>query len=823
MPKNLVIVESPAKAKTIKKYLGKDFDVKSSFGHIRDLSKKNLGVDVKNNFRPDYIIDPEKKKIVKELQEAVKKAETVWLASDEDREGEAIAWHLSEVLKLDENKAKRIVFNEITKKAIQNAVKNPRWIDYNLVNAQQARRILDRLVGFELSELLWKKVKGAMSAGRVQSVAVRLIVEREREIKNFKRSSFYRISAEFEFKAQDGKKYRLKATMSEKIKTKKLAKEILEKFKKSLFLVTNVEKKKVKKIPPAPFTTSSLQQEAHRKLGFSVARTMMLAQKLYEAGKITYMRTDSVHLSDEAKNKLKNFILEEFGDKYFKPRQYKTKSKNAQEAHEAIRPTEMKLQVSSDKAEQRLYELIFYRTLASQMADALFDKTTITIKADNVNRTLTANAEVLKFDGFLKVYSMADTEEESEKQILPEIMIGQHLHLQTAKAVQKYTNPPLRFNEASLVKKLEEQGIGRPSTYAPIITTIQKRNYVIKTDIEGEDVDVTEFVLENGELKETKKTEKWGRERNKFQPTDIGIIVTGFLEENFSKIVDYNFTATVEQDFDKIASGKENWTKVLKRFYSEFHKIVVDRLKNAEKVTGERLLGKDPETGKNVYAKLAKYGPVIQIGENTDKEKPKYVSLDKNYSIETITLEEALELSKKDQNGRYLGDDPKTGKPVYVRIAKYGPIVQIGTYEDKEKPKFASLLKGQNIDTITLEEALKLFSLPREVGEYEGKKVVIGIGRFGPYVRHDGKFTSLKKTDNPLEITLERAIELIEEKREADRKKLLKQFADDFKIIKDRWGRPVIYYKKKYYKLPKDAVIEKLTEKDCLKIIEEQS
>jgi DNA topoisomerase-1 len=822
MAKNLVIVESPAKAKTIKKYLGKDFEVKSSYGHIRDLSKKNLGVEVENNFKPTYIIDEDKKKVVKELKEAAKKAEKVWLASDEDREGEAIAWHLAEVLKLKEENSHRIVFNEITKTAIQNAVKNPRWIDYNLVNAQQARRILDRLVGFELSELLWKKVRGAMSAGRVQSVAVKLIVDKEYEIKNFKSESYYKISVLFEFEAENGENVKLKAELSSKIKTKKEAKEILEKFNKSIFEVAEIKVKQTKKSPAPPFTTSTLQQEANRKLGYSVSRTMMLAQRLYEAGKITYMRTDSVHLSSEAIEKCTKFVLNNYGEKYLQIRQYKTKTKGAQEAHEAIRPTEMKLNVSNDSSEQRLYELIFYRMLASQMSDAIFDKTSLSIKASEYDKNLTASAEVLKFDGYLRIYNFQDVEEEKDdKQLIPTVKKGQKLELVEAKAVQKHSNPPTRYNEASLVRKLEELGIGRPSTYAPIISTIQKRKYVVKTSIEGEKVQATEMILQNGKITENKKTDLIGKEKNKFQPTDIGTIVTGFLSEHFTNILDYNFTATVEKDFDKIAEGKEDWTKVLSRFYVDFHSTITEKIKNAEKVTGERLLGVDPESGKNVYVKLAKYGPVIQIGEKDDKDKPKFASLDQKHSIETITLEEALKIFNTDRNGRLLGNDPKTGKPVYARIAKYGPIVQLGTYEDKEKPQFANLLRGQKIETITLEQALKLFELPKELGKYEDKKVVVGIGRFGPYIRHNGKFVSLKKTDNPLEISLERAIELIEEKRESDRKKLLKEFNSELKIIKDRWGRPCIYYKKKYYRLPKDAQIDKMTEEDCMKIIQE--
>jgi len=791
MAKNLVIVESPAKAKTIKKYLGKDFDVKSSFGHIRDLSKKQLGVDVEKKYSPKYIIDADKKKIVKELKDATKKAETVWLASDEDREGEAIAWHLAEVLKLKETNAKRIVFNEITKSAIQNAVENPRWIDYNLVNAQQARRILDRLVGFELSQLLWKKVKGAMSAGRVQSVAVKLIVDKEIEIKKFKSASFFKISAIFDFVSDDGKKVQLKAVLASKIKTKEETLEILEKFKKSTFEVSEIKKKETKKKPKAPFTTSTLQQEASSKLGFSVSRTMLLAQRLYEAGKITYMRTDSTNLSNDAIGKCKSFIINNFGEDYLQIRNYKTKIKGAQEAHEAIRPTEMKVNASSDSSQQRLYDLIFNRTLASQMAEAKFDKTTISISVS-----------------------------EYDKVLIPALKKGQKLDLLSATAAEKNTNPPSRYTEASLVRKLEELGIGRPSTYAPIISTIVKRNYVIKSNVDGKETDIVELTLKNDKISEKIKKDFIGKENNKFIATDIGSIVTSFLSEHFTNIVDYNFTATVEKEFDSIAEGKTDWTKTIDSFYKDFHKNIEVTLETAEKITGERLLGVDEKSGKNVYVKIAKYGPVIQIGEKNAEEKPKFASLDAKYSIEDISLEEALKIFYSDRNGKLLGKDPETGRSIYTRIAKYGPIIQVGTYDDKEKPKFANLLKGQKIENITLEDALKLLSLPKELGEYEDKVVKVGIGRFGPYVIHKSKFTSLKKTDDPLEITLDRAIELIEDKRESDRKKLLKEFNEDLKIIKDRWGRPCVFYKKKYYRLPKDADYAKMTEKDCMKIVE---
>ncbi len=823
MAKNLVIVESPAKAKTIKKFLGKDFEVKSSYGHIRDLTTKNLGVDVKNNYEPEYVIDEEKKPIIEDLKRSVKKSDLVWLASDEDREGEAIAWHLTEVLNLSEENSKRIVFHEITKKAIQNAIKNPRWIDFNLVNAQQARRILDRLVGFELSELLWKKVKGAMSAGRVQSVAVRLIVEREREIQNFKPKTYFKISAFFEVE-KNGEIFTLKAEVPVNIEDEDRVKEILEKFRTAKFTVSDVSKKQVKKKPQPPFTTSSLQQEASRKFGFSVAQTMRIAQKLYEEGKITYMRTDSTTLSDEAIEMCKNFIVKNFGQKYSKPRQYKTKVKNAQEAHEAIRPTSMKRKVSDNPQEQKLYELIFNRTLASQMAEAVYDKTVITVEPDNCSEKLTANAEILKFDGFLKAYNYKDIEEtDEEENFLPEIKKGDVLNLLKAIAKQKFTNPPSRYNEASLVRKLEELGIGRPSTYAPIISTIQKRNYVVKQNIQGKKRKVKQYVLQNNNIQELEKEEYTFNEKNKLVPTDVGFLVTDFLVKYFEKIMDYNFTASVEKDFDEIAAGKIDWRKVIDNFYKEFHKTVEATVKNAKKQSGERYLGDDPETGKPVYAKVARYGPVVQLGESRGKEKPKFASLKPNQHIDTITLEEALALFKEDRFGRYLGDDPVTGKPVYARYGKYGPFVQIGGQDDPN-PKYASLLKGQNIEKITLEEALKLFELPRNLGKYQDEDVIVAVGRFGPYIKYKNKFVSLKRKDNPLSITLERAIELINEKEDKDKKNLIKTFEEDdkLKIIKDRWGKPVIHYKRKFYKIPKDTEPASLTYDECLKIIKQQ-
>lgn len=825
MAKNLVIVESPAKAQTIKKFLGKEFEVKSSYGHIRDLPKNKLGIDKENEFEPQYIISTDKTKIVKELKESTKEAEIVWLATDEDREGEAIAWHLYETLNLKNKENKRIAFHEITKEAINKAIKNPREINFNLVNAQQARRVIDRLVGYELSELLWKKVKGAMSAGRVQSVAVKLIVEKEEEINKFDSDKFFKITSLLEFSDKKGEKYSLKSEITDKIKKKEEAYKILENFAKSEFKVIDIKQKDGTRKPAPPFTTSTLQQEANRKLGYSVSRTMQLAQNLYEAGKITYMRTDSTNLSEEAQSKIKNFIINNFDEKYFKPRQYKTKVKNAQEAHEAIRPTEMKLKVSDDSSEQKLYELIFYRTIASQMSEAIVEKTTLTIEASEDKHNLVSTAEVIKFDGFLKIYNFKDLEtDEVEEATIPKISVGQILQLCEALANEKMTIPPYRYNEASLVSKLEELGIGRPSTYAPIISTIVKRKYVEKKDIQGTEIKLTEIKLKNGKISEKDKKDFLGKERNKFKPTDIGVLVTNFLKQYFTNIVDYSFTAKVEEEFDEIANGNQKWTKLIKEFYKDFNSKLTHTLQTAEKVTGQRLLGQHPESKENIYVKIAKYGPVIQIGEfDEDKkdQKPKYQTLPSDYSIETITLEQALKVLNADQNGRLLGNDPKTGRPIYARNAKYGPVIQIGSYDDKEKPQFIKLLKGMNVDTITLEQALSLSSLPRELGLFEGKKVTADIGRFGPYVKWDNIFASLKSTDSPLMIDLQRAIELIEEKKKKDSDKIIKEFSTDFKIIKDRWGKPTIFHKKKYYKIPKGTDADNLSEKDCLKIIEE--
>lgn len=817
MAKNLVIVESPAKANTIQKYLGKNFEVKSSYGHIRDLPKNKLGVDVERDFLPEYQISSDKKKIVKELQEAVNNAEVVWLATDEDREGEAIAWHLYEVLNLKNKVYKRITFHEITKPAILKAIENPRDLDYNLINAQQARRILDRLVGYELSELLWKKVTGAVSAGRVQSVAVRLIVEREEQIRNFVPEKYFKITANFKF---DG--FTIKAELPDKLNNLDEAYYALNKFAISQFVVSDISVKQTKRKPQPPFTTSTLQQEANRKLGFSVTKTMQLAQSLYEAGKITYMRTDSTAISDEAVEKIKNFIIDNFSEKYYKFREYKTTVKNAQEAHEAIRPTQMVLKVSDDPAEQKLYELIFYRTIACLMADAIIEKTTINISPSEYDKYLVASAEVVKFDGFLKIYNYSDLDENADdntSNLLPPIQIGQKLELVDARASEKLTQQPYRYNEASLVNKLEELGIGRPSTYAPIISTIQKRNYVVKTNIEGKSLDLIEIVLKNSKLKETTKKEIYGQEKNKFKPTDIGILVTAFLKEYFPSIVDYTFTAKIEKDLDQISNGKLEWQELLKDFYVDFHANVVQTQLKASKITGERLLGQHPQTKQNIYVKIAKYGPVIQIGEISNQNKPTFFSIPKKYSIDSITLEDALKIIESDKNGRLLGIDPITNKPIYVRYAKYGPIIQLGSYEDSEKPKFFNLPNRIDLDSFTLEMALKYLSLPFEITKYLDEPIVADKGKFGPYIRWKNIFVSIKTDEELFSLSAENAIELIKEKIEKEQSKIIKAFNDDLKIMKDRFGKIKIYYKGNYFAIPPNSDPLNLTEEQCLQII----
>ncbi|WP_010420670.1 type I DNA topoisomerase [Anaerophaga thermohalophila] len=759
---NLVIVESPAKAKTIEKFLGKDFLVKSSFGHIRDLAKKDFGIDINNNYQPQYIISDDKKEVVKELKSLAKNSGTVWLASDEDREGEAIAWHLSEVLNLSPDKTRRIVFHEITKEAILRAIENPRGIDYNLVNAQQARRVLDRLVGFELSPVLWKKVKPSLSAGRVQSVAVRLLVEREREIFDFKADSSFRVSAIFLID-ENGKRSEFKADLNHRFKTAEEAREFLERCISAEFRVQSVIQKPSVKSPAAPFTTSTLQQEAARKLGFSVGQTMSVAQRLYEAGKITYMRTDSVNLAKSAIGSIVSSIKSKMGEKYVKVRQYKTKSKGAQEAHEAIRPTYPdRASVSGTPAEQKLYDLIYKRTLASQMSDAIIEKTTVNIDVAGQEHQFVATGEVVKFDGFLKVYIESTDQEEDEESaaFLPPMKENDLLNMKKLEARQRFSQKPPRYSEASLVRKLEELGIGRPSTYAPTISTIQQRGYVVKEDRPGERRKYQYLWIEDGKVQQEAKTEVANAERNKLFPTDIAMVVNDFLVNYFPNIVSYDFTAEVEQEFDEIAMGKVEWHRAIDDFYRPFHRQVEETLEKSERKTGERILG----------------------------------------------------------------TDPKTGKQVSVRIGRFGPMAQLGRSDDEEKPRYAPLTREQHIENITFDEALKLFDLPRELGTYEDKKVVVGVGRFGPYVRHDGKFVSLKKgIDDPLTIGLDRAIELIEEKRERDNKKTIKTFEEnkDLQILNGRWG-PYISFKKKNYKIPKDKEASALSYEDCLKLIEER-
>ncbi len=758
---DLVIVESPAKAKTIEGFFGKGFTVKSSYGHVRDLAKKGVAIDIENKFEPNYDVLPDKKKVVAELKSLAKKANIVWLATDEDREGEAISWHLSEVLGLKPENTRRIVFHEITKTAIQKAVENPREIDLDLVKAQQARRVLDRLVGFELSPVLWRKVKPSLSAGRVQSVTVRLIVDREREIRGYNSEVFYRVSALFNLNNGSA----IKAAISEKFKSEKSAYAFLEKCKDASFKVESVVSKPAKKSPAPPFTTSSLQQEASRKLGFSVNQTMVVAQHLYEAGKITYMRTDSFNLSDLAVDSAAEAITSKYGKEYSHPRKFSTKSKGAQEAHEAIRPTYLdKDTVTGDRSEERLYSLIWKRTIASQMADAQLEKTTVKIGVSLADKQFTAQGEVIKFDGFLKVYEVStdeDLENPGESGMLPEMVKGDDLILVSAQGVQRFTLHPPRYSEASLVKKLEELGIGRPSTYAPTISTIQKRGYVEKKSTEGESREYKFIDVSAGNIETITKTEITGKEKNKLFPTDIGEVVTDFLIENFQNVLDFNFTADVEREFDEIADGKVSWNKMIENFYSDFHKSVEHTLENSERATGERLLG----------------------------------------------------------------EDPATGKPVYARIGRFGPMIQIGHVDDEEKPKFTSLRPPLSISSITFEEALELFKLPRLLGEYEGKNLYAAIGRFGPYLRLGSMFVSIKEAngDDPYTITYERGAELIKEKIEADKKALLKTFEEDaeLRIIEGRYG-PYIKHEKSNYKIPKGTDPLSLTFEDCMALIAQQ-
>ena len=768
MQENLVIVESPAKAKTIEKFLGADYKVMSSFGHIRDLRKKEISIDL-DTLEPHYEIPEEKKKLVSELRTQAKKANKVWLASDEDREGEAISWHLCEVLGLDEAKTNRIVFHEITKPAILEAIQHPRHIDMNLVNAQQARRVLDRIVGFRLSPVLWRKVKPALSAGRVQSVAVRLIVDREREIQQFKSETYYRVAAVFTYTSPDGTQSEVKAELSSRLKSREEALALLEKCSKAAFHVESVTKKPLKRMPAPPFTTSTLQQEASRKLGFTVSQTMMVAQHLYENGHITYMRTDSVNLSSLCMGQSKSEVLNLFGKEYSKPRNFQTHTKGAQEAHEAIRPTQMdKQQIEGNAQERKLYELIWKRTLASQMAEAQLEKTTIVIAmADEKGKALTdtfvASGEVVKFDGFMKVYHESTDDdmsvEEENDRLLPPIKEGAPLQYQEVNATQRFTQGPLRYTEASLVHKLEELGIGRPSTYAPTISTIQQREYVQKGDKKGEERSYTVDTLKNGMISTAEKKEIIGGDKGKLLPTDTGTVVNDFLMKYFPEIMDYNFTATVETQFDKIAEGKAQWIAMIKKFYKSFEPVV-ERTMNirAEHKAGER----------------------------------------------------------------QIGTDPKSGRPVFVKIGRFGPIVQIGTADDKEKPLFAQLPADKSMETITLDEALQLFGLPRTVGEYEGHNVVIGAGRFGPYVLHNRKYVSLPKTEDPYTVSLETAVALIEEHRKQEAQRHIKLFEEDDKmeVLNGRYG-PYIAYDGKNYRLPKakHATAGDLTYEECMAIV----
>ena len=764
MQENLVIVESPAKAKKIEEFLGKDYKVMSSYGHIRDLKKKELSIN-EQTMEPDYEIPDEKKKLVTELKATAKKAKKIWLASDEDREGEAISWHLCEVLGLDEEKTSRIVFHEITKPAILDAIQHPRHLDMNLVNAQQARRVLDRLVGFKLSPVLWRKVKPALSAGRVQSVAVRLIVEREREIQKFKSESYYRVSAIFALINENGNATEVKAELDKRFKTHEEVEAFLEKCKDAKFTVEAVNKKPLKRTPAPPFTTSTLQQEAARKLGFTVSQTMMIAQKLYESGRITYMRTDSVNLSTLCTNASKDEIIKVYGSEYSQPRAYHTHSKGAQEAHEAIRPTYMnEISIDGTSQEKRLYELIWKRTIASQMADAQIEKTTINIHIDNAEEKFVANGEVITFDGFIKVYRESTDDEdgtEDTTHILPAMKEGDELQRREITATEKFSAAPLRYTEASLVKKLEDLGIGRPSTYAPTISTIQQREYVQKGDKKGVERSYTIDSLKGIKVTQKVKKEIAGNEKGKLLPTDIGIVVNDFLMENFPGIMDYNFTANVEQKFDDIAEGKTEWNKWMKTFDKDF----------------------EPEVSKVMNAR-----------------------------------------SEHKAGERELGTDPKTGKPVFVKIGRFGPVAQIGSAEDKDKPLFAQLPSNLSIETITLEEALELFKLPRELGEFEGTKVSVGTGRFGPYVQHNRKYVSIPKGEDPMTITLDRAIELIQEKRETEQKRHLKSFAEDEKLelLNGKYG-PYIAYDGKNYRLPKNKMenVEALTYEECMTIIKE--
>ncbi|MDR1181588.1 MAG: type I DNA topoisomerase [Bacteroidales bacterium] len=821
MSKNLVIVESPAKAKTIEKFLGKDYKVKSSMGHVRDLPEKKLGVDITNNFAPLYEVLHGKNKIINELKEDVKKVDVVWLATDEDREGEAISWHLKEVLNLPDSMTRRIAFHEITKPSVIHAIENPRELDINLVDAQQARRVLDRLVGFELSPLLWKKVQPALSAGRVQSVAVRLIVEREKEIQKFQSVSTYRVLAEFLVVKGAEKTVAIRAELNTRFKTEEEAKEFLENCKGAAYTVNSVEKHPAKKSPSAPFTTSTLQQEASRKLGFSVSKTMIVAQQLYESGYITYMRTDSVNLSDLALADAKNEITQYYGAEYSKTRKYVTKTKGAQEAHEAIRPSYLEQHTinTGDNAQKRLYELIWKRTIASQMSDAKFEKTTVSIDISTRPEKFITEGEVLLFDGFLKVYMEShDDEENNEDRAgeLPPIKEGMVLPVVEIQSIEKFSQQPYRYTEASLVRKLEELGIGRPSTYAPTISTIQKRQYVLKGEREGIERTYNVFTLKQDKITQSTKKEKVGQEKGKLYPTDVGVVVNDFLIVHFENIMNYNFTAKVEKEFDNIADGKRKWEDMIREFYVKFHKIVEVTMKTSEKAVGERLLGKDTKTDRNVYAKLARFGPVIQIGESDEKVKPLYAKLMPNQSIETITLEEALDLFKLP---RVVGS--REGEELVVNIGPYGPYIR---YRDK----FYSVSKTEDLKTITIERCMELIDqkiesdaqkAPVLVGQYNNMDVSAAVGRYGPYLSYNKRFYSLPADTNVKALSLDEAVEAI---KNAEKKNTIQSFEenDKIKVLKGKYGA-YITDGKDNYKVPKGKNPTELTCQECLDIIKQ--
>ena len=809
MSKNLVIVESPAKAKTIEKYLGPNYKVSSSYGHISDLPKKEIGIDFENNFKPKYIISNDKKDVVKELKKQASMADTVWLASDEDREGEAIAWHLYESLKLDKSKTKRIVFREITKNAILKAIDNPREINYNLVNAQQARRIIDRLVGFEISPILWRKVKGGLSAGRVQSVALRLLVDKENEINDFVPKSSFKISALF----SDANNKKLNAQLTGAFESEAKAKEILEKSLDSNFSVSSVEKKPFKKSSSAPFTTSTLQQEASRKLGFSVSRTMSAAQRLYESGHITYMRTDSVNLSDDALNNAAKVISSLYGENYHKRKKFSNKNKSAQEAHEAIRPTNFQNKsVDMESDQVRLYNLIWLRTIASQMSDAVLERTTLKISSNKYDDQFTSKGEIVKFDGFLKVYIEGKDDNDNEKSegLLPDLNNNDQLFNQSMVATEKFSRPPYRYSEATLVKKMEELGIGRPSTYAPTITTIQNRKYVSKGTFEGFERKYRQLISNNKEIKSEVLKENTGSDKGKLVPTEVGIIVTDFLVNNFKNILNYNFTASVEQDFDKIANGEIEWTNILKDFYQPFHSTVIDVKENATRETGERILGEDPKTGRIVSVRLGKFGPMAQIGKVDDEEKPIFAGLLPDQKINKITLEETLNLFKLPC---YLGDFED--KKVESNAGRFGPYI-------KHDDKFVSLPKGLSPFEVSLEKAIELIEEKRKIdapiAKYEGYDVSKGKGRFGPFIKWNGLFINVNKSYDFDNLSQEDCEALIEMKKKKEAEKLIKSWDDEgIRLEKARWGRFNLIKGKIKIELPKDTKVDKLAIEDVKK------